>query len=527
MTRFTRHLAAGAMTLAALPASAQDQAAPPPPARPSFWQMITAERLATGAMHSVMTWARLLADIRYDQLSVDPVAARATLTGIEIVPLIPGLPVDACRITAARVTINGNPLDRIGAGRLRLVLDGMDIAAGCLPPEGANMLRGMGFATLHAPWAELDLLYDHASGGVRARLSADFDRLASLNLSADLDYVSYRMDFETEEPVVAADLTHAELVLRDLGAWTLAQNFLPPELKQPGALGPVIAGAVAQAMAGANGPEMPASEKQRGFATQAGTVAAGFAPGGRVVLSTSIADGPFRLDEASVESFRALFDALNPQVGARPTALQVALPVAALQAALNAEEPPADALAFGRALMTGIGAPRNPAQGLKLLLPLARAGNTEASLLIARGVAESQPANAYAHALRAAATNRPGALAILDRIERDLPYAQVIEAQNVLMAGPEDALYGDLAAMRAAARDFLTGAGRPRSWRAAYYWASMAAAAGDPSGAALRDEITETLRLRGDAAAWAAETESLENGVLRDWMGKDVPARLR
>lgn len=526
MTRFTPHLTAGALALAALPAAAQEADAPPP-TRPAFWQIFTAERLATGAMHSLMGWARLLADIRYDQLSVDPVAARAILTGVEIAPLIPDLPADACRITAARMTINGNPLDRIDAGRLRLALDGIDIAAGCLPPEGANMLRAMGFATLHAPWAELDLLYTHASGGVHARLSADVERLASLNLSADLDYVSYRMDFETEEPVVAIDLTRAELVLRDLGAWTLAQNFLPPELKQPGALGPVIEGAVAQTIAGANGPEVPASEKQRGFATQAGQLAAGFAPGGRVVLSTAVKDGPFRLDEGSVASFPALFDALNPQVGAQPAALRGALPVAALQAALDAEEPPAEALAIGRALMTGIGAPRNPTQGLRLLLPLARGGNTEASLLIAEGVAESQPANAYAHALRAAAANEPGALAVLDRIERNLPYADVIAAQNALMAGPDEALYADLAGMRAAARAFLTGTGRARSWRAAYYWAAMAAAAGDASGAALRDEITETLRLRGAAAAWAAEAESLENGVLRDWMARDVPARLR
>ncbi|MDX2483933.1 MAG: hypothetical protein QNK42_09795 [Pseudodonghicola sp.] len=535
MSRFTPHLiiphlAAGAIALAALPAAAQDASAPPAllnPTRPSFWQMITVERVATGAMHSLMTWARLLADIRYDQLSVDPVAARATLTGVEIAPLIPDLPTDSCRITAARMTINGHPLDRIDAGRLRLVLDGMDIAAGCLPPEGANMLRGLGFATLHAPWAELDLVYDRASGGATARLSADFDRLVSVNLNVELDYVSYRMNFETEKPVFAADLTRAELTLRDLGAWTLVQNFLPPALKQPGALGPVIEGVITQGIAGANRLEEQPSEAQRAFAAQAGQVAAGFGPGGQVVLSSAIAKGPFRLDERSVQAFRPLFDALNPQVGTRPVALRRTLPVAELQAALNTEEPPAQAFAFGRALMTGIGAPRNQAQGLRLLLPLAQAGNTEASLLIAQGVAESQPANAYAHALRAAAAGQPGALAVLDRIERNLPYGQVIEAQNVLMSGPEEALFGSLAGMRAAARDFLTGAGRPRSWRAAYYWASMAAAAGDPSGAALRDEITETLRMRGDALPWAAEAKSLDNGVLRDWMGRDVPARLR
>lgn len=521
MTAFRHPGLAGALALVALPAAAQDSA------RPGFWDLITVEHVSTALMHSALSWARLLADVRYDQMSVDPVAMRATLTGVQIEPLIPDIPHGTCRITAARITINGGPLDRIDAGRMRIAADGLGVDAGCFPTEGANMLRALGFPRLTAPWAEIDLRYDYASGGATVRLSTDFDRLASLNLSADLDYVSYRIDFGTEEPVLAADLTHAELTLRDLGGWSLAQNFLPPELKQPGALGPVIEGAVTQAIAEANGAEVPASAPQGAFAARAGQIAAGFGPGAQVVLSTGIASPPFRLDEKTTAEFRRFFDALNPQLDPSAPALRSALPVADLQAVLNAEEPPADGLAIGRALVTGIGAPRNTAQGVRLLAPLAQAGNAEASQLIGGALEHSQPETAYAHALHAAAAGQPGALALLDRIERNLPYDQVIEAQNALMAGPEAALYDDLAGMRAAARGFLTGTGRPRSWRAAYYWASMAAAAGDASGAALRDEIAETLRLRGDTTAWAVEAESLENGVLRDWIAKDVPARLR
>ena len=102
-----------------------------------------------------------------------------------------------------------------------------------------------------------------------------------------------------------------------------------------------------------------------------------------------------------------------------------------------------------------------------------------------------------------------------------------LAAQKGLMRGPEEALYSDLSAMRTAARDFLTGTKRPRAWLAAYYWSSMAAAAGDAAGAALRDEVVETMRLRGDADAWTKEASSIDAGVLRDWIGKDVPARLR
>ena len=131
------------------------------------------------------------------------------------------------------------------------------------------------------------------------------------------------------------------------------------------------------------------------------------------------------------------------------------------------------------------------------------------------------------HALRAAAAGKPGALALMDRIERSVPYADVIEAQNKLLGATDTTLFGDLGAMRRAARDYLTGTSRARSWRAAYYWASMTAATGDATGAALRNEINEVMRLRGNAEVWALEAESLDNGVLRDWMGNDVPSLLR
>lgn len=511
---------AGAMALVVTPAVAQDTA------RPSFWDVLTFEYVATALMHNAVNWARLLADIRYEQLSADPLAMRVVLTGAEILPLIPDLPDGACRVAADRITLSGGPIDRIGTGRGRLTLDGMSVSSGCLPVESATMLRAMGFPELHFKWTEIDFRYDHASGGGQFLVTADLDRMAQINLTADLDYISFRMDFETEEPVVALDLNHLEIGLRDLGGWALARNFLPPELTAPGALGPVVAGGLMESLAEANGPDTPLTDTQRAFAVQAGEVLGGFTDGGKVIVSTTIPDRPLRISETSVEPFAQFFDRLAPTLGTTSPAVLAALPTADLQATLDAPEPPADGFEAGRALLTGIGAPRNVAQGLRLLLPLARAGNTDASLLMAQALADRHPVDAYSHALRAASANLPGALALLDRVERALSYEEALQEQNAMVGGPED-LYGDLDAMRLAARQFLTGVDRPRSWRAAYYWASMAAAAGDASSAAIRDDIDEMMRLRGDQEAWRKEAESLENGVLRDWIAKDVPALLR
>jgi len=290
-----------------------------------------------------------------------------------------------------------------------------------------------------------------------------------------------------------------------------------------------VAGAVAGALSDENGVDAPQlSEDQQRFAAEAGALAASMANGARrIVLATNITNGPFRLDEASAAAFQPLFDALAPVLNDHAPRLDTVIPVAVLQSALNSEEVPPNALELGRAMLTGIGTPRNLNSALQLLAKASRNGDAEAAFLIAGALAEKDPGTAYGHALRAAANNVPGALAVLDLAERGTSYDRMIELQNEAGGGPDPAVYGSVLAMRQAARGFLNGTGRYRSYRAAYYWASMAAAAGDASGAAIRDEIEELMRLRGDEAAWSKEITSLENGVLRDWINKDVPAGLK
>ena len=128
---FFRRSFAAFLVCAALPASAQERD------RPGFWDVFTVENVATTLAHSALTWARLLADIRYDQVSVDPVALRLTLSGVSVTPyrLVGNRPL--CTITLQRVTVNGMPLDRLGERRARIAADGVDVPLGCLPPGAA------------------------------------------------------------------------------------------------------------------------------------------------------------------------------------------------------------------------------------------------------------------------------------------------------------------------------------------------------------------------------------------------------
>ena len=522
MKRFIGAACAACVVLAGSPVAAQQTS------RPSLWDFFSAENLATVMGHTLISWARLLADIRYEQLSVDPVAGQITLTGLTVSPFIPGFPSNACQVRATRATINGGPIDQITQGQSRIALDDMTMTAGCLPLDAANTLRGLGFRNLHANRAEIFIKYDYPSGGVDFRIHADLEKFASVSLAGEFAYVSVRMNFETEEPVVASDLTAAELTVQDRGGWDIAQKFLPPELKSPESAGQAVALGLEQALTEGNGLGKPPSARQGDFAVQAARVAERFVAGERTfTVSTNIGERPLRLDAGLVENPRALFDALNPSIATTAPAITSAIPVAALQAAMNAETPPENALELGRALATGLGAPRNENRALHLLAPLARNGDRDASFLIARLIGETRPAEAYPHALLAAVASLPGSLALADRIERRLTFQQAVDTQNTMTGSPDESLYDDVGAMRTAAREYLIGVNRPRSWRAAYYWASMAAAAGDRGGAALRDEFDDMLRLRGDGDAWRTEAAKLENGVLRDWIAKDVPSRLK
>lgn len=499
------------------------------PQRPGFFDVFNFETVTTAFLHSMLSTARVLADIRYTQISFDPLATRLTLLDLDIRPHLPGFAPDACTITAARATVAGQPLDRLDASRLHLALDQVNVGMGCLPPEARGVTYGLGLQSVALPRVDLNVEYDYASGGLVADISADLDQVAAFAINMDADYVSFRLDPETEEPRMALDLNSAHLTIDDRGGWAMAQRVMPPDIRTPETLQQIVAGAVAGALSDENGVDAPQlSEDQQRFAAEAGALAASMANGARrIVLATNITNGPFRLDEASAAAFQPLFDALAPVLNDHAPRLDTVIPVAVLQSALNSEEVPPNALELGRAMLTGIGTPRNLNSALQLLAKASRNGDAEAAFLIAGALAEKDPGTAYGHALRAAANNVPGALAVLDLAERGTSYDRMIELQNEAGGGPDPAVYGSVLAMRQTARGFLNGTGRYRSYRAAYYWASMAAAAGDASGAAIRDEIEELMRLRGDEAAWSKEITSLENGVLRDWINKDVPAGLK
>lgn len=513
----------------ALPLHAQDTPAPETPV--TLWDAFSVENLLGMIVQSFMPTLRVLADVRYAQIDVDPVRNRIALVGVDIRPYLPYVDGDACAITADAIVLSGQPIDRQQGYALALSLEGASVDFDCLPNEARPVVGMLGVENIRLDRATVNVNYDFASGGAMIHFGADLDNLASLSGSADLDYISYRMDFETEEVMPAAHVNHVQLTLEDRGLYAAGARMAPPGMLDPAALEQIIPGALRDMFGEMNGIEArELSTEQQAFITQAVQVAQAFVVNPtQIVLETGAAQTPVRLGEGDLEDPKAMFSKLAPRIGTTPAAITAGITSADLKQAIDGLLPTSRNLEVGRALLSGIGAPRNTTLGLRLLDPLAKEGNPVATSLMAEAMQEMNPPVAYRLALHAASKGQPQSLSLLNGLEDGLTLAQMLEVQDDMLGGggPVASDFASIGDIRRAARGHLLGTTRIRSYRAAYYWASVGAAAGDVASAAIRDEIDTIMRLRGASTAWNEVQTSLENGVLRDWVGRDLPGALQ
>ncbi|QUJ77420.1 hypothetical protein KDD17_05320 [Sulfitobacter albidus] len=492
---------------------------------PGFWDFFTVERLGQAVASQLVLTGRAFADLRYDGLSVDPISGQIAITGLDVAPTLPGLAPGACTIRADRVSVRGAPFDRVDELRVSVTLAGAVVDFDCLPPEARPVVGMMGLTDIAVDRLDLSLLYDLPSGAMDMQIEASVDGLVRLSADAQADYVSYRMNLQTEEPEPSVLLRRARVQIEDRGLADRARQILPPQMLEPQA----AVGTVQQALTQAFGPG-PLNPAQSQLVEDAGAVVVDLLEGGRsVTLEATIDPAPLRLDAAALEDPGTLITALAPRLTDVSARLRSSLPRDLLIAAAEERLDDADRLRVGRALITGDGAPRNLSLAATTLLPLAQRRDPEAAHLLAEGFADIAPVPAYRDAITAVAAGRTQALGLLERLEAGLPLEQVLEIQSdAAPAASRDPMrFSTLADMRTAAFAHASGIGAPRSFASAYFWAAMAAAAGDSAGEALRDELDTRMRLRGLGDVWAEMTQTLDADVLRGWIETDVPARLQ
>jgi len=511
---------------------------------PSLWELLKPEYLVQRVLQGGIMALRTQIDIKYGDMTVDLRLGQVTLSDVSVWPLSEW-DVDAeCRIEVDRLTIRAAPLDRPDLVRFKAQAIGVSAPVICLPPDQRQVAAMAGLDSFAVPRVTLDMEYDIAQAEADVHAYTQIDGLVALDLTAHFTYLWFDARDQTEDPIPVIYLSRAALTLENLGGFEMVKGMLPPTMTDPaqsplmirGMLGGAIAGLNRDAAPeGATGDPGALNEAQTDFVESVVTVWPAFLQNpARLVLETGFSPDDDRfLEIPRYEDDPGLgFSELQPVLSLSPAPARTALPAALVSQAVGDAADgmdPDDRRRVGVALATGLGAPRNVSLGTEILARLAETGDGEAALALSAALEQRDPSAAYRWALVAGGASRTGAAARLDRLERVLPFAEVLELQATALGDVQHPLEAleKVALMRDEAMGRLSGVGRVRSYSVAALWALMGAAAGDSESLDILAQIDEKARLSDAAgrAAWAEAEQAAADLAMQAWLGQDLPAR--
>lgn len=523
MKRLTASVAALAI-LTGFPVAAEKSAATTEASIASLLQTMQRMAIQYGVLFS-----RSFIDLTYDSITIEPGARDLVLSGLRIHPELDWDPERQCVIGIERLLV----ADPIGFEALEwaISLDGVHVPSTCLQPEIAESMTAFGYNGVTIDSATIDVDYHVPSSAASFGITASIADAAEITLFADFDYLWFRMaksgDPQDSFPVVR--VSSVELSVENNGLWQALKPVLAEQFGGDLSAVPQIAEmGMTEALSEGGSRNLTAEEED--LVTSVTEQIARFVQDGDRIVVSATPERSILLDEELVSSPAALIAAFDPVVSAAPSAWRRMIAPAELAVALEGgdELDPDSRLRVGAALVTGIGAPRVPSIGRDLLAPLVERWEPKAALLTARanrGMGESEAA--YEMALRALAGGAGGALSLVDALEAELPLAAILSVQLELAenwpgageaAAKDDALLssGSVSGLARRARAAANGRERPRDYASAYYWASLAAAAGDRGAAALRDRLD--LRFSGKEG-WAEATTRAQEQAIQTWIG--------
>ncbi|MDF3855276.1 sel1 repeat family protein [Paracoccus sp. P2] len=509
MRPLARRLAAGTVLSLALAG-----AAPAEPA-PATTSVFSPANIAAGLVRGAISYARMVADIRYDGLEIDAARGGLVLRDLQIAGL--GRHRN-CRVALGRLQVSGLSLWSDAESRLRLDAAELSIANNCFGADAAMIGVVTGGASIPLAALSVDLRQAAGSGALSADIRAISPGIARIEASADFDYVSlFSPDFfekitaasqadeagaetdETPQIGLRGTLRAAHLSVENLGVWERLKPLLPPEASSPEALQALLTAEPGSAL---HQSQQGLVRALRAFMAEPGRVTAEIRPAEPVAFDTTLWAGP----EDAATLFRPRFS------NGLPT------PPVALIADPATHQ---DNRALGLALAEGRGVPQNSRRAVELLTPLRE--DAEVALALARLTADTDPALAYGHALRAAAQGVTGAAGVLERIEARLGTADLLAAQEAAETAPPEGSFASTQALRDAALAHERGEGVTRSYALAWRLATLAAAAGDGPAQALMARLEARF---GADPIWLRARDRAEELALEDWTRRKLAQRL-
>jgi len=504
-------------------------------ARPTIIRVLTQYALLT---------VRTMVDLTYDHLAVDPHSGDVVITGLKLYPALDWDQDATCVVAIDRIA--GSADIGFEAIVLRREITGVSVAPSCFMPEQAAMMTAFGYDGLTVDSMSTDLSYDFASSAAELTVHMAVKDAAVVTLSAAFDYVWIRglvpgLDAAGGDPYPVGRLSEAEIVIENQGIYQRLEPMLTSQFGDLEALPQMVAGALMNALSegGTRSPGATETDFVNNVASELGRF---IVEKNRIVLSVA-PEGGVWLNKTLIESPGTAIAALNPMVSSAPLVSRALIAPDQLMAAISGQAGALDEAArlrVGAALLTGLGAPRSLAHGRALLQPLAEHWHAGAALLLARALTgDGEAGPAYRMALRAAAGGESGAMTAADRLEQQLGADFVLAAQAEAAQGwpgaaarqaADQALIetADIGAMRERAHGAALGRDGPRSYADAYYWASLAAAAGDRSSARLRQRLDQRFAGAEGAArqAWNGVAQGAAAHAIETWTSGGLGARV-
>lgn len=477
-----------------------------------------------GSHYAVMT-LRSFVDVTYDQISVEPGTNQVVISGMTLYPELPWDPDAACEVTVERLSSS----DVLSFETLQtgLELSGVGVGAACLDPQVAGMLGSFGYDGVTVEHASLSLAYNLPDSSAQLEINASVKDAADVSVAADFDYLWFRIPLEGYgDPIPVAQLAQAEISIENKGVWERVEPMVGAQMGDLNAI-PMMAGQmIPQALAGGGSP----SPAVVALAENVQTELARFLTDKDRLVVTAAPEGGVWLDETIFDDPNNMIDALQPKLSAATSALRSIVPPAEMAAALADGANPDDAtrMKIGKALLTGIGAPRSVEDGGEMLIPLARNWNGEAAALVADAAGDfGEYKIGYEMALIAMAQGVASAASTADDLEGELSLADVLAAQkevsNNWPGGSEiegqftQAIAdGNIGTIRALANGAAVGRKMPRDYETAYALATLGAAAGDRASAALRDRMDRRFNSI-DLETWKKTSSKAASDALSVW----------
>ena len=528
MFPFSRRILAGSALSILMAGTALGDAAP------VSNSVFSPANIVGGLLRGAISYARMVADIRYGALEVDGLRGGLTLRELQIAGLGKH---ENCRISLGRLDVSGISFWAEENSRLHVTLADLAIATNCFGPDAAMIGMITGGNTIPFEAISINATQSSGSGALAADIEAISPGIARLEGSVDFDYVSFfspdfleklaqdqsEASFAPAPPTFDQDgnlmepesdpfapasqptfglrgtLRAGHVSVEDLGVWGRVKPLLPSDATSPRALQALV---TAPPDSKLNETQQALAATLEHFIAQPGRITAEIRPPAPVTFDTTGWTSP--------EDALALF----------PPSLSNALPTPPV--ALIADPAKAnDDRAMGLALAEGRGVPQNTRRAIKLLKPLAE--DPEVALALAALIAPTDATTAYAHAQQAAALAAPGALAALDRIEARMTTAELLAAQLPADSPLVDTAFASVPALRDAALAHEQGKGAPRSYAMAWRLASSAAATGDGAARALMARLDARF---GPDPDWIKARDAAADLAAGDWSGQNLAARL-